>query len=410
MIRPHGRLGTLVVSLAAIGGAISGCSSEAPLAVEAEEVTSLPASVRLATFNIRELSTEALVEVDENGIGTHEGVQAAARVIAEIRPDILVVQEIDHDYSDGAAGDLALNAVRLRDSYLRHALGDDHFPYAFAAPCNTGIPSGHDLDNDGEANGTAGDRGYGEDCFGFGQYPGQYSMAVLSRFPIDAAGARTFQRFLWRDLPGNHLPPDFYAEGAVSDLRLSSKSHWDLPIEIGDRVLHLWISHPTPPVFDGEEDRNGRRNFDEIAFWTAYLDGEPALYDDQERSGGYFAERSFVIAGDLNADPRGDSAFYEGRQSIDLLLSDPRVQDTGDLLASEGAAESLGDEPLADRATAGFAGGMRVDYLLPSAEIEVTGGGVFWPAEASDPEGSRLAATASDHRLVWVDLDPGSFK
>jgi hypothetical protein len=39
--------------------------------------------------------------------------------------------------------------------------------------------------------------------------------------------------------------------------RLSSKSHWDVPIVIGRKTVHFLVSHPTPPVFDGPEDRNG---------------------------------------------------------------------------------------------------------------------------------------------------------
>jgi endonuclease/exonuclease/phosphatase family metal-dependent hydrolase len=403
----------LVIALAMALGpiAISGCAAEQPVpAEEAAPSEALPETIRLATFNIRELSTDGLLEVDDTGEGASEGIRAAAEVVGRVQPDILIVQEIDHDYSE--ADDLALNARRLRDSYLRQVMGEDAFPYVFAAPCNTGIPAGHDLNGDGTTAGSddVGNRGYGEDCFGFGRYPGQYSMAILSRFPIDADGARTFQEFLWKDLPGHHIPTDFYSEAAVADLRLSSKSHWDVSVEIGDRVLRLWVSHPTPPVFDGDEDRNGRRNFDEIGFWVAYLDGELALYDDQGRQGGYSEESSFVIVGDLNADPRGDNAFYEGRQSIDQLLSDPRLQDPRELLVSAGALEGVGDEPQAANNTAAFAGGMRVDYLLPGAEVEILDGGVFWPSALTSPLLHDLAETASDHRLVWLDLDPASLR
>ena len=53
--------------------------------------------------------------------------------------------------------------------------------------------------------------------------------------------------------------------------RLSSKSHWDVPIRIGRETVHFLVSHPTPPVFDGPEDRNGTRNHDEIRFWADYV-------------------------------------------------------------------------------------------------------------------------------------------
>ena len=103
-------------------------------------------------------------------------------------------------------------------------------------------------------------------------------MAVFSKYPIDTAGARTFQTFRWADMPGALLPIDpatgqsWYSPAELEVVRLSSKSHWDVPIQIGSgRPVHFLVSHPTPPVFDGPEDRNGRRNFDEIRFWADYV-------------------------------------------------------------------------------------------------------------------------------------------
>ncbi len=87
-------------------------------------------------------------------------------------------------------------------------------------------------------------------------------MVVYSRFPIQRSRARTFQRFLWKDMPGARLPDDpattapgdWFSPQELRVVRLSSKSHWDLPIEVGHKTVHLLASHPTPPVFDGPED------------------------------------------------------------------------------------------------------------------------------------------------------------
>ena len=124
------------------------------------------------------------------------------------------------------------------------------FGHSFFTESNTGQPSGFDLNNDGRVQG-------GEDALGFGEFPGQYAMALLSRFPIDARHARTFRKFLWRDMPGALLPPGWYSPEELAVLPLSSKSHWDVPVRIGRTTLHLLASHPTPPAFDGPEDRNG---------------------------------------------------------------------------------------------------------------------------------------------------------
>jgi hypothetical protein len=377
-----------------------------------------PGAFRVATFNIEELSTAQLIDTGPDGAGSDPQALAAAAILQRVRPDVLVLNEIDLP-SDGEP---ALNAERFARNYLAHGEAPIDYPHAYAAGTNTGLLSGYDLDGEGGAAAPSdvGDRRYGNDSFGFGLYPGQYAMAVLSRFPLLADQARTFQHFLWKELPGHHIPPDFYRGGAEEVLRLSSKSHWDLPLllgpEQGGGVLHLFVSHPTPPVFDGPEDRNGRRNFDEIKFWVEYLADSPALYDDEGLPGGYRSRAPFVIAGDLNASPgpRGSGSgevVYDGVTAIDQLLEHPRVQDTGAVCVSRGAltgsgaaVREAGPPGYPERATASFLGGRRVDYVLPSSELEVVGGGVFWPAAAEDPRARPLAERASDHRLVWVDL------
>jgi len=351
--------------------------------------SSEPTSVRIATFNIEELSTEALTSVDTAGKGTDPQAMAAADVIRTVRPDILVLNEIDLDWDHPE--DPTLNARRFADAYL--ARGPDPMEYAFsyAAPSNTGLLTGLDLNGDGmvASDKDRGTREFGDDAYGFGTYPGQYAMAVLSRFPINGSGARTFQRFRWSNLPGNHMPPDYFSAAAETALRLSSKSHWDLPVSIGPDTLHLWVSHPTPPVFDGPEDRNGRRNFDEIRLWVLYMHGDGRLVDDAGRRGGYASKAPFVIAGDMNASPGGSAAVYDGVSAIDQLLDDPGIQDPG---------------PKGVR-TAEWSDGVRVDYVLPSADFRVDSSGVYDPDPETDPEGARRAAQASDHRLVWVDLE-----
>jgi hypothetical protein len=54
----------------------------------------------------------------------------------------------------------------------------------------------------------------------------------------------------------------------------------------------------------------------------------------------------------------------------------------------------------------GAPGNLRADYVLPSSNIEILGGAVFWPVLA-DPL-SRLTGVfpfpSSDHRAVWIDI------
>ena len=57
---------------------------------------------------------------------------------------------------------------------------------------------------------------------------------------------------------------------------------------VGGKVIHTLVSHPTPPVFDGPEDRNGTRNHDEIRLWSDYVlpSRSGYIYDDEGERGG----------------------------------------------------------------------------------------------------------------------------
>lgn len=350
------------------------------------EIAVLPDSIRIATFNIWELSREKLEAVDSAGAALDSQVVAAATLLKRIRPDIVLVNEIDVDATDPARV-----AQLFVERHLRTGSDPLDYPYVYSAPSNTGDLSGLDLNRDG-VTATAslrGDRAYGDDSWGFGTYPGQYGMAVLSRFPIDTARARTFRLFRWHDLPGHHLPEAFWPSEVIDQVRLSSKNHLDVPVIIGNDTLHLLASHPTPPSFDGAEDRNGRRNFDEIGFWARYLDGNDALVDDNGVHGGLDGRALFVVLGDLNADPVRTDTLYDGKTAMAQLLEHPRLQP---LPAHDGIN------------TASFLGGRRVDYVLPARELVAVGGGVFAPDSTADPTGAALARAASDHRMVWLDL------
>lgn len=364
-----------------------------------------PADVRFATFNA---SLNRLAEGDlVRDLSTPGNTQAAAvaETIQRTDPDVLLINEFDY-VEGGRAAEL------FRDNYLEvghNGAAPVDYPYYYVAPVNTGVPSGLDLDNSGTVGG-------GNDAFGFGTFPGQYGMVVYSKHPIATDDVRTFQDFLWKDMPGAVLPDDpatpepadWYSPAELDAVRLSSKSHWDVPIRVGGRTVHFLVSHPTPPTFDGAEDRNGTRNYDEIRLWADYV-SDRADYPRGSR---------FVIAGDQNADPFDGDSFDD---AILQLLDHPRVRDphpssAGAVeAAARDAAANLGHTGPAAQDTADFAdalpngpGNLRADYVLPDRSTKVRDAGVFWP-ESDDPL-FRLVGTfpfpASDHRLVWVDVRP----
>jgi endonuclease/exonuclease/phosphatase family metal-dependent hydrolase len=377
-------LGRIAVALIAMAAGV-GAAEPAPPA---------DGAIRVATFNVALSRRAPGALVQELRLGGSPQIDAVAEIIQRVRPDILLLNEIDHDVKGEA---LRLFSETLAEG--RDGASGIVYAHSFTAPSNTGLLSGHDLDGDGRV-------ARPRDAHGFGFYEGQFGMALLSRFPIGAA--RTFQRFLWSAMPDALMPPDHYAPEAAAALRLSSKSHWDVAVETPAGRLRILASHPTPPVFDGPEDANGRRNADEIRFWARYLDGEDWMVDDAGEAGGA-APEPFVLLGDLNSDPAdGDGR----REAIRGLLAHPRLVDPRQ--SSAGGRAAADPDHAADPAldTAAFGrdpgpGALRVDYALPSRDLGILGGGVFWPGPG-DPlrrlVGEGEARVSSDHRLVWVDI------
>ena len=182
-----------------------------------------------------------------------------------------------------------------------------------------------------------------------------------------------------------------------------------MPVRVGGAVIHFLVCHPTPPVFDGPEDRNGARNADEVRFWSDYIDGAEYVHDDAGLKGGLALDAHFVIAGDMNADP-ADGESVPG--AIRQLLEHPRIDTSATPAANGGEAAAMtqgganaghAGNPRFD--TADFSdtapGNLRVDYVLPSANLDVVASGVFRPMEGRP--GAALI-DASDHRLVWADV------
>jgi endonuclease/exonuclease/phosphatase family metal-dependent hydrolase len=287
-------------------------------------------------------------------------------------------------------------------------------PFQFSAPVNTGVPSGLDLNNNQRTTDA-------EDGWGYGLFPGQYGMAVLSRYPIDEERVHTLRKFRWALMPHALRPQaengsPYYSDQVWTELRLASKSLWDVPIQTPLGRVHVLASHPTPPAFDGPEDRNGCRNHDEIKLIQYYLEGASFLTDDNGQPAGLTPHDQFVILGDLNCDPvDGDSR----PQAILDLLSHPRVAQyaaptsTGAVTAAaeqgRANARQRGDPALDtgdfnDRAV----GNLRIDYALPSNQFEVVASGVFWPdlneVEPARREAIKQCLAASDHHLVWIDV------
>ncbi|MEM6994151.1 MAG: endonuclease/exonuclease/phosphatase family protein [Myxococcota bacterium] len=391
-----------VAALAGVVAALA-CGRDAP--AERPPPAGDPKSdARASTFRVAVFNT-ALSREDEGVLrsalasGADPQARDVATILQVVRPDVVLLLEVDRD---PAVADAFVRQYLEAD--LGVAEGPLRLSHRVQPPTNTGVPSGLDLDRDGTRDGPG-------DALGFGAFPGQYGMLVLSRYPL--ALRRCWGELLWRDtaapMPDDSASPapaDWYGPEAKQRLPLSSKNHCDITVTAPGGPLQLLISHPTPPVFDGSEDRNGLRNAAEIGVWSDWLDGGDALGAPLPPGA------RFVLAGDLNADPHDGEADHA---AIARLLSHPRLsrhsapesrggvaaaaRDGGPNRTHAGPAQcDTADFPEGERGP----GNLRTDYVLPSSTLTVADAGVFWPAPG-EPYAPTVAC--SDHRLVWVDLE-----
>lgn len=366
-------------------------------------------NVRIATFNV---SMEALnylpyekgVAPNVKGNELHEAllskrqqIKNIAEIIQRVKPDIILLNEFDR--TDDSHQDLKNFLTEYLAEGQKNQTGII-YPYFFQGPVNTGIKVTADLNKDGQSGILP------ADTHGFGYFEGHFAMALLSKYPIDVDNIRTFQKFKWQDMPQALKPinpennEDWYSAQAWSQLRLSSKSHWDVPIMINQQIVHVLASHPTPPVFDGPENRNGNRNHDEIRFWHDYISADTSdyIYDDNKQYGGLKANQTFVILGDQNASTLDGDANKAG---IGSLLAHKAIQDP--MPSSLGGQQHTPKNPHSAHHTAHWR--MRADYVLPSINgWKIINSGIFWPLPGD--EAYRLIKdreASSDHRLVWLD-------
>lgn len=322
-------------------------------------------TIRIATYDPSLTRDGPGILLRDLTSGKDGQVEAVVAVIAAVSPDILLLTGFDWDLQG-----TALRALQAR--LTGAGAGYDHL---YAPRPNTGMATGLDLNGDGL-------RGGPRDAQGYGNFSGADGMALLSRLPIRTGEARDFSAFLWADLPDSLIGGADLTPEARALQRLSSTAHWDVPVTLPDgSALSLRAFAATPPVFDGPEDRNGRRNHDETAFWLHYQEGRLPIAPP---SGPH------VVLGYIGLDPAKGEGRRPALQQLMTRMTDPhpkRIDQSTD--------------PSSDTADyGGSVGSLRVDYVLPSPDLTVTRSGVYWPAGAE----GETAARASRHRLVWVDV------
>jgi hypothetical protein len=151
-----------------------------------------PGSIRIATFNMA-LNRKSDGELRKGLEAGDSQAKKIAAIVQWVSPDVLLANEVDFDGGNAAT---VLREQYLNNEAILQRQDKPWRPYAyqFAAPVNTGVSSSLDINGDGEVSGP-------EDAWGYGVFPGQYGMVIYSRYPIHQEQAKTYQKFLWKDLP-----------------------------------------------------------------------------------------------------------------------------------------------------------------------------------------------------------------
>jgi hypothetical protein len=374
--------------------------------------------LRVAAFNLSDLRGSELQDPQHPNAAR---ARRLAEVIRQLRPNIILLNEIAYDgpgapefqqgQSPGGNGRrfaeqfVGLEATEGQPPPLRYKI--------FTASVNSGVASGFDLDRNQRvtnsfprpgppraervaAAGLTSDqaREYAGDCWGFGTFPGQYGMALLvdERLEIVQDQIRTFRLFPWDYIPAAMLPlkedgSPWFTEEERGFVRLSSRSHWDVPVKLPNgAVVHLLCSHPAHP----SDPQAARRNSDEIRFWADYITGREYFVDDKNHPGPLELDASFVVLGTLNSDPakagEGPVESPIGTILFGIRRINSRVIPEADLEIADLAAS---DTTFAKQ---------RVDYVLPSMDLGIAAAGVW----RQNPPGG--ASFPSMHFPVWMEV------
>ncbi len=399
-------------------------------------------TIRIALFNIQDLRLHEIADP------TSERMHRVIAILRDIDADVIAINEIHHDGVIDPRDSSELVPPQSARVLARRIATDPERSFANAGipnptnaptpkpitytavqlPSNTGVHSGLDLDRNNTITDRWGTRDRGGDCLGYGEFPGQYAMALLVResLTIDTDNIRTFANLRWNTMLGALLPNGdgqrvpvedlWYTDDMLDVMRLSSKSHWDIPVIHPDLgTVHILLSHPTPPVFDGPDDRNGKRNHDEIRFWAEYTNHGTApntswLIDDNGRTGPLPDNAHYVITGDLNAEPKPTES--ESLRPIERWFERTGTVHPDHLTGPLAPTSNTTVGDLDPALTAHW--GRRVDYVLPGPSLTTTNARV-WRSPADSPTAPPNASATfsaqthrdwypSDHYAVWADI------
>jgi endonuclease/exonuclease/phosphatase family metal-dependent hydrolase len=346
--------------------------------------------LRVAQYNIEFLSTIKLKAKDNQ-------VAAAVKVITRHSPDIIAINEMQHDLTGVTSpkpGGLTVgsNNARLMADLLNAANPKARpYKYTVLAMGNFGFTwPGFDSNQHDP---------YFQYLSAFGQVQGSINTALISRYPIDTKRVQVITDLEWSKLPGNKLSELKAKAGYTvpAGFPLFGNSLVVVPVDVDGTEVQFVLLHTTPPK--GKEINN-YRNYDELR-------GLRLLVEGKLPGASLGGASRFVLMGDFNADPdHGDALPGAAAQLLGLpsiALFTPTGAGTYGVNPERNTFSTVcvaagGPDPATGK-------GWQIDYLLPSKTIGApTKGGMFYPDRATSPADWTLACQASDHMLLWADL------
>jgi len=104
-------------------------------------------TIRVATFNASLNRSSAGDLISDLTNSDNSQAQSVAEIIQRTDADVILINEFDYDATGEAASLFQKNYLGVG----QNGQAAIAYPYAYAAPSNTGVVSGFDLDNSGAA-------------------------------------------------------------------------------------------------------------------------------------------------------------------------------------------------------------------------------------------------------------------
>ncbi|GAA4891214.1 endonuclease/exonuclease/phosphatase family protein [Ferrimonas pelagia] len=426
------------LGLALVALAMTACS-------DSSKTQNFTDTLRFATFHVDMAYDEAggydrlLNEVRATGSDASPRLQSIAAMIQQDyqggRPDVLLLTGISVDVRDT---DTASDAIirNFQENYLSKAqeagLAGLSYPHIYVAATNSGQRFDEDIDVSGDGLVFP-----PEDRNGYGHYHGQNSFVLLSQYPLDVDGVRTFRDFNWRDVNGASKPSlgggNVLGDEAWDALSIMDTNFVDLSLLLPDgRRVSLLLTQFESPMPRDLSERPRQRNRDQLQFLTDYInewDEGKYLRDDKGQPGGVAGNRPFVIMGRLQSDE--DTAHF----TVPYLDLDSYRWDSGNMRKLLSSYQIVSDGAINQDAPSSQGGmlygqevesghtfaeiwtsmlGLRQDYVIPQRDLRIVERGVFWPAVGEngfewfyDEQGQPEPALGHLGRLTWIDIDFG---